>query len=270
MPNKPYSKAEIEILLSARNKKNIKLANRSKRSIRSKLIALKLLKPAFKIKPHKKKVWTKQEIDALKSSSNARNIRIPGRSRQSIFRMAIRLGVLNKMPARKPWKKKEIKILLSLIKINKKPKEIFKMKVLPYSRNSIQKKMQSLGFSKKAPQTKKFPEMTLVKFKSFLKNNWQGKTLKELVDLWNANNSFKIKKNKVIYHLKALKIKVSKVEIYRTKNLKKKEEEIISSTFGEKAIESLRKIRAENMRQRLLENKDIWTGIALESSDVAI
>ena len=141
------------------------------------------------------------------------------------------------------------------------------MEVLPsHSRNSIQKKAGSLGLSKKSIQ-KKFTSFVLLRFKKFLKENWEGKTPEELVDLWNQNNSFKINKSKVVYHLYVMKIKISYKEVLRIKSLRRKEEEIKSKPLSNSTIDSLRSIRVKLMRQRASENKNLWNGLLLEKEE---
>jgi hypothetical protein len=263
MPNKPWTKAELDSLVDQANnkKKSIKIPSRSKKSVRRKLFELKLVKPKFKIRPHNKRAWTNEEINILKSS-DARKVKINNRSRSSIIRMANYLGLLkNKKPANKPWKKKEEKLLILLAKKGNTPKQIFDMKVLPYSRNSIQKKMSNFGFSKKS-NVKKFPPVLLMKFKSFLKENWQGNTPQELADSWNKQNSFQVKKSNVAYHLSAMKIKISYGEVFRISNLRKKEEKIKQTQPPKDALENVRLARAKMMRERLTQNRDIWTGLA--------
>jgi hypothetical protein len=168
--NRPWTEPEIAILLSAKNKRKIKVASRSEKSIRRKLISMGLVKPIFKVKLHHKKAWSQDEINMLKSAKDPKKIKIGSRSKESINRMVIRLKLIDKKPAKKPWKKKDEKLLIKLSKQGKTPIEICKMNVFskPYSRNSIQKKLGYLGLSKKAPEFKKLPENVLLKFKDFV------------------------------------------------------------------------------------------------------
>ena len=68
---------------------------------------------------------------------------------------------------------------------------------------------------------------------------------------------------KVLYHLNRLNIKISYGEVVKTKNLHKKEEEIRNRSFKSAKIfdENLRLERAKLMRERMLQGKDIWTGL---------
>lgn len=225
-----------------------------------------LAKPMFKVKFHHKKAWTQDEIDLLKSAEDPRKIKISGRSKQSIICMAVRLKLIKKKPAKRPWKKKDEKLLIKLAKEGKTPSQIVKMGVFSNSRNSIQKKLCYLGLAEKAPQIKKFPENILSKFKNFLKENWQGKTPKELTDLWNIQNEFKIKKNKVVYHLTAMKIKIPYAEVMVINNLRKNEEKIKQNgaSSSKKLDENLRMNRIKMMQERILKNRDIWSGLPLE------
>lgn len=230
-----------------------------------------LVKPVFKVKLHRKKAWSQDEINLLKAAKDPRKAKIGNRTRQSIVCMAARLKLIDKKPPKKPWKKSDEKLLIKLAKEGKTPIQIQKMNVFskPHSRNSIQKKLGYLGLSKKAPEFNKFPENILIKFKKFLQENWQGKTPQELTDLWNENNEFKVKKNKAIYHLTAMKIKIPFAEVAKINNLRKKEQQIKNVGMTVKQLEdSLRLTRADVMRDRMLKNRDIWTGLPLESEDL--
>lgn len=154
MPNKPWTKKEISILLESTDKSTIEIANRSKKSIRRKLILLGLIKPNFTIKFHKKTPWSEEEIEKLKSADNFAKVKI-NRSRQSIYTMAKRLGIIEKKPQRKPWEKKNIELLMQLFQEGKKPSEIHKMGILPHSKTSIQKKIASLGLKYECSLKKK-------------------------------------------------------------------------------------------------------------------
>lgn len=255
------------MLLSAKDKRRAKIPNRSKKAIRRKLLSMGLVKPVFTVKFHRKRAWTQDEINLLKSS-DPRKAKIPGRSRQSIVCMAIRLKLINKKPAKRPWKKKDEKLLVQLAKEGKTPSQIVKMGVFSKSRNSIQKKLCYLGFAEKAPQIKKFPQDVLSKFKEFLKENWKGKTPQELTDLWNEHNEFKIAKNKVVYHLTAMEIKIPYAEVMVINHLRKTEEEIKKegASSAKQLDENLRLARAKIMRERILKNRDIWTGLPLKEN----
>lgn len=270
--NRPWTEPEIAILLNAKNKKRIKIPNRSEKSIRRKLISMGLAKPLFKVRPHRKKAWSQYEISLLKSSKNPRQAKIGDRTKESIVRMANKLGLIEKKQPKRPWKKSDEKILTKLAKEGKTPIEIYGMNVFSktYSKNSIQKKLGYLGLSKKSPEFKKFPKHILIQFKDFIKENWQGKTPDELEYLWNENNEFKVNKNKVIYHLTAMKLKIPYVEVARIKNLKKKEEKIKKKNMPIKQLEeSLRLARMELMCKRMLKSRDIWTGLPLNEEELA-
>lgn len=266
-----WKKEEIDVLLNAEDKNNIILPNRSAKSIRKKLISMKLVKPAFKLKQKfSKKRWTDEEIELLKSSTDPRNVKIPGRSRNSICGMAIRLGLVDKKPARRPWNKKDEKLLIKLTKQGKTPIEIVRMKVLPYSRTSMQKKLASLGLSKKI----KFSEDLKIKFKNFLKENYFGKTPKELVDMWNKENEIKVNKRKVCRYLAAYNILLPVGETLKIKNLKNKEKEIIekeainSSRKDTHLLEAIRKARVNFMIKRAEKNRNIWSGLPLSQEEI--
>jgi hypothetical protein len=267
-----WKKEELEILTNSPNKNTIKIEGRSKRSIHRKLLSLGLIEKAYEVRVHKKSFWTQKEIDLLKSSKDPKNVKIPGRTRDSVVRMSAMLKLFKKQKPRRPWKKKNEKILMDLVKKGMTPAQIFKMNVIPHSKTSIQKKMCALGFSKKAPKSKRFSYIELKKFKQFLQDNWQGKTPQEITDLWNEKNPFqKISYKKVLYHLVSLNIKISYKEVIRIKNLRKKEEEIKKSNNNPvRLIDSIKKARMEFMMNRLSENKDLWTGMQLTENELLI
>jgi DNA-binding CsgD family transcriptional regulator len=271
MPKNLWTKEEIDVLLNAEDKRNITLPNRSAKSIHRKLIGLKLLKPAFKVsQKFSKKAWTNEEIELLKNSKDPRNFKIPGRSKNSICGMAIRLGIADKKPARRPWSKKDEKILLELTKQGKTPIEIVRMKVLPYSRNSIQKKLVAFGLCKKI----KFNSDLKIKFKNFLKENYIGKTPRELVDLWNSENQVKVHKRKLCKYLAVYNLSLPSGETIKINNLKKKEAEIkeqeaINSNRRDISfVEAIRKVRVKFMIKRAEKNRNIWTGLPLSKEEI--
>lgn len=271
MPKNLWTKEEVDVLLNAEDKKNITLPNRSAKSIHRKLIGLKLVKPAFKLsQKFSKKAWTNEEIELLKNSKDPRNVKIPGRSKNSIGSMAIRLGIADKKPARRPWSKKDEKILLELTKQGKTPIEIFRMKVLLYSRTSMQKKLASFGLSKKI----KFSSDLKIKFKNFLKENYLGKTPRELVDLWNSENQVKVHKRKLCKYLAIYNLSLPSGETIKINNLKKKEAEIkeqeaINSNKRDISfVEAIRKARVKFMIKRAEKNRNIWTGLPLSQEEI--
>lgn len=167
-----WKKEELQILLDAKNKKHIKVEGRSKKSIHRKLIEFGFIEPKYKARKHNKRRWTTEELKILHESKDKRNIKIPGRTRHSIISKLGFLGLVKKKKARKPWLKKEDKLLNKLVKEGKSAKEIFLLNVLPYSRNSIQKKMCYSGLVRK-PWLKKEDKL----LSKLLK---QGKSAKEI------------------------------------------------------------------------------------------
>lgn len=279
MANKPWKEEELSILKDCFENKKLSqlrklLPGRDKKSIRRKSISLGWVVPKYKVtKVHTKKKWTDEEIAKLKSifssTNNLNKTKIPGRSRDSIRGMLLRLDLISTGPSKKAWKKKEEELLIRLSKRQKKTaKEIFELKVLPYSRNSIQKKMCYMGLTKKSRKINKIPLNELPMFKKFLNENWQGKTPEELVIAWNNKAFFKVNKSRVLYHLNALGCKISYGEVARIKNLRKKEEEVKQRTHkNQKELdEDIRLLRINMMRSRISKGKDIWTGLQNEEA----
>lgn len=253
--NSPWTKEEVNLLLAKKN-----VPTRSKRSIRRKILSLGLDKPKFKVKHHRKKPWTKEEIELLK-----KNKTVPNRTKESIRCQLDRLGMLKKQPYRKPWKKKDERLLKKLVKQNHTTSEIFKMGILPYSKMAIQKKICNLGLSKKSKIRRFLSKLDLLRFENFLKENYIGKTPIQLCEAWNQNNTIKVSKKQTVYHLSKLKIKISYAEVIRI-NIQKEKEEKIKKSFNKstKIIDQkIRESRAEIMRKRLSQGKDIWSGLPL-------
>lgn len=258
MPNNPWTKEETELLLAKK-----KIPSRSKKAIHRKLISLGLIEPKYKISHHSKKRWTEEELNLLKE-----NKKITGRSKKSIEAMKLRMNLKTKKKYRSPWKKKEENLLKKLVKQGETAKTISKMFVLPYSRNSIQKKMCYMGLAKKNPNANIFSKEEMEKFKNFLNDNWKGNTPEELSEIWNLNNKIKISKKRVVYHLSKMKIKIPYAEVAKIKNQKKKENLIkIDFHKNSKSLEEkIRTNRVKIMQSRVLKGRDIWTGLPCEFS----
>lgn len=261
MSGKHYSIEEIEFLKNNCDKK-IELPNRSQKSIRRQLVILGLVQPKIKMKPHSKKRWTKSEIAILLIKKE--KTLLPNRTKDAIRRKLVQLNIVQKKEHRKHWPQEHEQILISLTKENKTAKEIFNMKILPYSKNSIQKKMGLLGLSKTQAPIEKYDPETLKNFKEFLQNNWQGKIPEDLENLWNQSNEIKTNKKKVLYHLYKLGIKIPYGEVASIKFLRKKEEVIKNLGLNPKdLLEQIRVSRAKLMKKRIKKNRDIWTGMPI-------
>jgi hypothetical protein len=261
MAYKPWTQEEINLLLAKK-----RIPTRSKKSVRMKMINLGLSKPKFTVRKHNKKTWSEEELNLLKLGKS-----IPSRTENSIKTMRRRLGLVEIGTYRKPWKKKEENLLKKLVKEGNSAKQIFLMKVLPYSRNSIQKKMCFMGLAKKSPNRNIFSKEELNEFKVFLRENWIGKTPQELSDIWNEKNNTKVTRGKVVYHLTSLNIKISYGEVQKINRLRKKEQNIKNSLHKNAKLmdENIRLARVKIMQSRLLKGKDIWTGLP-STEDISI
>lgn len=270
MPNRPWKEEEVLLLKDLyERKKKLVVTGRSPKSIRRKLISLGLEKPIYKVRFHKKNPWTNKEMEILKKGKNP-----PNRTKESIRSMKVRLGLVKQRKnSRRPWKKKHEKILLSLVKQKKSAKEIFGMNVLPYSKNSIQKKMCYMGFAKK--RTKKTIKLSLEEkqiLKKFLLESYEGKTPDDLVAIWNDKPYFKVNRSRVLYYLHYLKIKIPYYEVAKINNLRKKEQSIKSVTHkSQKELEeNIRLARANFMKERLSQGRDIWTGMECKEAQESL
>ena len=185
------------------------------------------------------KSWTQEEIDSLKKGIIPIN-----RSKFSIQNMRQKLGLVYYKASR--WTTEHKKQLFQLVKQGKNQKEI--SEILPYSQKGIQKQILKMNLQK--TRQYKFTQKELDKFKKFLLENWKQKTPNELVILWNQNNK-KVGKNKIVYHLRKLGIKIPKDESLRMNFLRRKEQKIYSDGFYKTTKEAetkIREIRIELMK----------------------
>lgn len=258
MANKPWTKQEVDLLLNGKN-----VPTRSEKSIRKKLINLGLEKPKFTMRSHSKRPWTQHEIDLLKQ-----NKKVPNRTKHSLRRMKINLGLVEKLSFRKPWGKNNEEILKKLVEQGKSARDIFNMKIFPYSRNSIQKKMGFMNLSKKTHKIV-FSKDQILLLEKFLINNWIGKTPLELMNIWNSSSKTKLNKSKILYHLNKLKIKISYKEVANINKIRKIEKQVkenMKFANSKNMEEKLRNFKVQIMIKRLEQNKDIWSGLKFQEN----
>ncbi len=200
------------------------------------------------------KRWSESEIEQI-----SKNIRPAGRSIRSFSTKKVRLGLREKRKHRPKWSEENLKTLRCLVEQGYSAKKISEMGVWDQSRNSIQKMMCRLGIAKKN-KVFKFPMEVKQKFKNFLLKNWEGKTPRDLMELWNRENSrFPSNKSKVVHYLTVLGIKISYGEVQKINVLRKKEELIRKS--GASVEQKIKMERIKMMQKRVKQNKDIWTGV---------
>lgn len=194
----------------------------------------------------KKSRWTEEEIELLKKGQTP-----PNRSVDSIRIMRIRLGLC--VFKKNPWTLDEKEKLKQLLKEGKTTKQI--ASILPHTQRSIQKQI----IRQKIPHKKqtRFTNQERFLFNKFLKENWQGKTTKEIVDLWNANNKRKTNEKKVSVYLKKLQIKISKSEVIKLTWLRKREKEWLK----DKDIDAIKQRRIKIMSERYSKKLDLWSGL---------
>lgn len=161
------------------------------------------------------------------------------------------------------WSTENIDKLKELINFDLSAKAIFDMQIFSdRSQNAIKKMILKL----KVHENKNdFPMEIEQRFRSFLLQNWIGKTPEELANIWSVQNAkFIITEQTIINKLLNMGIKISYNEVQQIKNLRKKEEEIRHSKFSSSSemLETLKMERIKLMQNRVVENKDIWSGIA--------
>jgi hypothetical protein len=266
-----WTQEEIQILLESKKKRvKAQVQGRSETSIRRKSIELGLIKTKYKVKFQNKRPWTTEETNILLDAKDKFGVKLPHRTKSSILSKLVHLKLIERKEARKPWNRRQNRLLRKLVKEGKSARDIFLLNVLPFSRNSIQKKMCYCGLAKKLPPAQYLSKETTEIFKNFLINNWKGKTPEDLKNIWNERNSVKVCRRKVVYHLCMLKIKIPYVEVARINLLRKKEKNLRDTIISPKELaESLRIIRADMMEKRMLKNRDIWTGLPLTSNELA-
>lgn len=171
----------------------------------------------------------------------------------------------SKHQPRPKWSEENLQLLRYCRKEGKKIDEICEL--LPgYSKNAIQKALCRLGIVKKN-KAFKFPIEIREKFRSFLRNNWQGRTPEDLMILWNKENSkFITNKRRVITYLTEMQIKIPYGEVQKINNLRKREQKVLNIPIKSPVdrLERLRLERVKLMRERIEKQHDIWTGLKTE------
>jgi hypothetical protein len=204
--------------------------------------------------------WTEEELSLVK-----KNTIPPSRSFNGFRNKVTRMGLRTRRAARPKWSQDQIEKLNRLASEGHSARFIHKSGELFQSINAIQKMMCRLGLAKKTKMFK-FPHEVKERFKSFLVQNWQGRTPEELSDLWSKENfRFPSNKGKVISALVELKIKIPYGEVQKINNLRKKEKKIMEASSFKKTLsnidEKIRMERANMMRRRMEQKRNIWTGM---------
>jgi hypothetical protein len=212
----------------------------------------------------KKRRWSPEELEILRQKK--KDSVIPGRCRQSILSKLNHLGFKTNEP-RRPWSQEENKLLEQLL--DQGGTAISIAKILPHSKNSIQKKICRFGRAKKTRQNKLSAE-TRLRLRRFLEQNWEGKTPKDLAELWNQSQNHKIDGKNVARHLARMELKIPYGEVQRINKLRKKEAIIRLQSLPSKQLdEALRTARVRVMARRVQKNRDIWTGMPLGEQELA-
>lgn len=265
--SKKWTRPELDILQNSSGVVPV-IEGRTRSATRDKMVELGLIKI-------KNVIWTPEEIELVLKGAT----QIEGRTQQAIQHVKRKLKVSQKIEncvdattrLQKPnlkWSEENTNTLKDLHEHGYSAKEIFAMNIFEVTENAIQKKLQRLGLSTKKEITK-FPNDINNKFNKFLLDNWQGKTPKDLVEIWNKENSLnQINLVKVVDHLNLLEIRIPYNEIQKINNLRKREKELISSNKGSanQLNENIRLERIKLMRSRLLEKRDLWTGLPSEEA----
>jgi len=237
---------------------------KSKNTTRRKLVALGLVEPKYRVRRHKKRNWSPEELEILLDKK--KDAVIPGRCRHSILSKLNHLGFKTN-EARRPWSREENELLRKLLDQGGTALSI--AKILPHSRNSIQKKICRFGRAKKTKQNK-LPAETRLQLIRFLEQNWKGKTPKDLAELWNRGRNQKIDQKNVARLLAKIELKIPYGEVQRINKLRKKEALIRLQPLPPKQLdEALRTARVRTMARRVQKNRDIWTGMPLGEQELA-
>ena len=201
--------------------------------------------------------WTDEELSLAK-----KNTMPPSRSFKGFRNKVTRMGLRTRRAARPRWSQDQIEKLNRLASEGHSARSIHKGGKLLQGINAIQRMMCRLGLAKKN-KIFKFPHEVKERFKSFLVQNWQGRTPEDLSELWSKENfRFPSSKRKVISALVELKIKISYGEVQKINNLRKKEKKIMESTSLKKNVnDEIRMVRVNMMRRRIEQKRNIWTGM---------
>jgi len=176
-----------------------------------------------------KRRWTIYEEGLLKEqlskTGSIDGVFISGRTRTSVSGKARRMGLTGDGIPRKKWPDNHCEKLISLCTQGLSAKDIHEQKLLPYSKNSIQKKMGRLSLSKKVESFYRLSDRQLARLEKFLYNMWSEYTPQEIANIWNSKTSVhgcKINRRKVVYHLSRLGIKKPQSEILKMSLSRKK------------------------------------------------
>lgn len=172
--------------------------------------------------------------------------------------------------SRPTWPEFHIEQLAELNTQGYSARAIFNMNVFSYSEKEIEK-MLSILILKKAKKIS-FPMEVAERFKSFIRQNWIGKTPEELLEVWNKSNAkFPATKKKITQCLNDMGFKISKEEVNNIKKLRVKEKKIMnnSAPTSNVMLEKLRMERVKLMRSRVENERDIWSGLDCKKKEVA-
>jgi hypothetical protein len=175
-----------------------------------------------------------------------------------------------KRPPRPKWTEEHTELIKDMKSRGMSAADIAKSGLLPQSLNAIQKKMCRMHLVKHL-KIVKFNGRQREEFRRFLRENWEGKTPQELVDLWNRTHPVpSTNRRKVISYLTALGLKIHYGEVQSINSMRKREEEIKRrATSPAELAELLKASRAIVMSRRLRLGRDLWTGLPLPQEDLA-
>jgi hypothetical protein len=213
----------------------------------------------------RKRRWTEQEMDSL-----AVGLRPLGRTTNSVYRKRKRMGLTKARPPRPKWEASELAVLKESALKGFSASKVKEMGLLPQSKNAIQKMMCRMGLVKKL-KIVRFPHEVLQRFRSFLADNWEGRTSEELSAMWTqANARSPAGRKRVVAELTRMRLKIPYGEVQRINNLRKKEEKL-KRLAESKALnlssftDAIKAERIKFMRCRSQKGRDIWTGMKVEA-----
>lgn len=254
---RPWTKSElVKLKMIADGQTNIKIKGRSYHSVRSKIWKMGL-KKSNRFNNH----WTEQEIELL-----VQGLPVPGRTAKSTDRKRVSLGLLKQKP-RYAWPEDHIKLLKQAWEQGLSSRQIHERGILPknYSVNAIQKKMCNMGFVTRRLSFIRFDANTKAIFEQFLIDNWRGQTPQDLTEAWNKKyQNYPVSHRRVIKYLTILGIKVPQSEVVIINNQRRFEQKARLNEENIPLAEvelKIKRNRMKIMRERMSNNRDIWTGL---------
>jgi hypothetical protein len=162
--------------------------------------------------------WEQWEIDRLKAllaqGFAASEMTIGTRTTAAIQNQATRLNLIGDGVSRRPWPSRDEEKLRQLLRQGCRPSDILRDNLLPgYGRDAIGHKISRLGLgnsdhAQRIRAAGRLTERQRLALHDFLGQYWMRCTPEQIAQLWNRSFEPKVTRQKVVYHLKQLGLKL--------------------------------------------------------------